>query len=142
MPEYINEVQINIKSGEDYTSQIIWRSDEDEPIPVTGPARMEIRDKDMNLLVYLDQDEEEQAENKGYIGLSKSSGTISLFIPKYVTFEMPTGTHFFDLFCNYDRVVDPLDNAPTWGNYHVRAPISGIVVVHPHITQNIPPHAT
>lgn len=140
MPEFNNEVQINVKRGEDYTSQIYWESDEGEPIPVTGPARMEIRDSGNNLIVHLD-DTEDVGPNQGYLALSTSSGVISIYIPKYVTEDMLAGRYNFDLFVNYERFTvwspDP-EQKPLWGDYHIRAVVSGTVFVHEAITEELP----
>ena len=103
---------------------------------------MEIRDADKNLLVHLDTTEE-VGDNQGYLALSTASGIISIYIPKHVTADIPTGRHFFDMFVNYERFLpgeystDPA-KMPQWGNYHIRAVVAGTVVVHDAITQELP----
>lgn len=143
MPEFSNEVQINLKCGEDYTAQIVWESDEGEPVPVVGPGRMEIRDADQNLLVHLD-DTTDVGDNQGYLSFSTASGVIGIYIPKGVTADMPPGRHFFDMYVNYERFTvwsDDPDNKPQWGDYHIRAVVSGTVVVHRAVTEDFPNYA-
>lgn len=140
MPEFNNEVRINIKAGEDYTAQIVWESDEGEPVPVVGPGRMEIRDGDKNLLVHLD-DTDDVGANQGYLSFSTTSGVIGIYIPKAVTEDIAPGLYFFDMFVNYERFTvwsyNPSEK-PQWGDYHVRAVVSGTVAVHPAVTEELP----
>jgi hypothetical protein len=140
MPEFSNEVQINIKAGEDYTAQITWESDEGEPVPVVGPGRMEIRNDAKALLVHL-EDTADISATQGYLSFSTASGVIGIYFPKAVTKTMPTGRHFFDMFVNYERFTvwsDDPQYKPQWGDYHIRAVVSGTVVVHPAITEELP----
>jgi len=116
MPEFSNEVQINIKAGEDYTAQITWESDEGEPVPVVGPGRMEIRNDAKALLVHL-EDTADISATQGYLSFSTASGVIGIYIPKAVTKTMPTGRHFFDMFVNYERFTvwsDDPQYKPQW----------------------------
>ena len=50
---------------------------------------------------------------------------------------LPVGSHVYDLFANYKRY-DTTPGTTTWGDYHVRNVISGMMVVHPAVTQDPP----
>lgn len=147
MPEYSNQVDLHVKVGADYTAQIYWLDDYDNPVPVVGPAKMEVRtnDEDRTLLLTCEDTQSTVGQTtQGQLSLSESSGVIEIYIPAGSTGQMPVGVHAYDLFANYRRY-ETNPNAPIngpgtalWGDYHVRNVVSGLMIVHPAITDDPP----
>lgn len=143
MAEYNNQVDLHVKQGADYTAQVYWVDDYDEPVPVTAPAKMEVRTNDENRTLLLTAENIEEIGGDttlGYLSVSATAGLIELYIPAAATELLPVGVHVYDLFANYKRY-DSIPGTTTWGDYHVRNVISGMMVVHPAVTTDTPRRA-
>lgn len=96
MPEL---VPMDVYQGEDWTSQIVWTDDFDEPLPVIAPCRMDIKDGTGNLLITLETPEEELPEGEiPSISLSTDIGLVQLHIEDSVTSAFVPGLYHYDLF--------------------------------------------
>ena len=140
MAEYNNQVDLHVKQSGAYTAQIYWFDDYDQPIPVVGPARMDVRtnDADKTLLLRCEDTEVITGDTaRGYLRLTEQAGVIEIYIPHTTTDEIPVGAHVYDLFVNYKRRGED-DSTPFGGEYHVRSVISGMMVVHPAVTDSPP----
>ena len=136
MTNHVNDVTLSINRGEDYTAEIKWIEDNREPIPVAGPARMEIRAPGGTLVATLDDSTSTapKAGVKGELLLSKLDGLILLFLSADATKGIPVGSYDYDLFCNVAMT------GGIFGNYHVRKAISGRATVSNNVTQGLPTH--
>lgn len=143
MTEYSNQVDLSVKAGEDYTCQMWWQDYYGEPIPVLQPLRMEIRtNDDQRSLVAYCEDSAVDAEDtlRGYLSVTSHIGLVEVYLPKGTTSQMQPGTHVYDLFAPYDRTVqgESQTTQPNWGSKHLRMVASGLVHVHPRVTQTLP----
>jgi hypothetical protein len=143
MAEYNNQVDLHVKQGADYTAQVFWVDDYDEPVPVTKPTKMEVRTNDTERTLILTCEDYDQIGGDttlGYLAVSETAGLIEIYIPSGATELLPVGVHVYDLFANYKRY-DTTPGTTTWGDYHVRNVISGMMVVHPAVTNDPPRRA-
>ena len=142
MPEFQNNIDLNVKAGADYTAQIFWWDDYDNPVPVIGPLRMDVRTMDdaRRLVITCADTAINYADNaRGYLSASDTSGLIEVFIPMWVTSRIEPGRYTYDLFANYRRTLDSDLRTPAWGQYHVRSVAAGTVTVYPNITEDPAP---
>jgi hypothetical protein len=96
MPEL---VPIEIYQGEDWTAQIVWTDDFDEPQQVIAPCRMDIKDNTGQLLVTLETPEEDLPEGEiPTISLSTDIGMVQLHLEDSVTAAFLPGLYKYDLF--------------------------------------------
>lgn len=140
MSEYNNQVDLHVKQGADYTAQVFWVDDYDSPVPVILPAKMEVRTNDPQRVLLLTCENSENIGGDttlGYLAVSEAAGLIEIYIPSGATAMIPVGVHVYDLFANYRRY-DSIPGTTTWGDYHVRNVISGMMVVHPAVTNDPP----
>lgn len=92
-------VPIDIWQGEDFSAQIIWTDDFDEPQQLIAPARMDIVDQTNQLLHSLATPETPPPEGTiASITLSENIGMIQLHIPYTVTQNFVPGDYHYDLF--------------------------------------------
>lgn len=112
-----------IDQGEDYSAQIVWTDDYDEPHNVVAPCRMDIKDSlGSTLLTLATPDEEPPPGVIPAIGLSSDIGMIQLHIPKEITSLMLSGEYHYDLFVSVD------DGAVYAGNQVSRLLYGGVTV--------------
>ena len=111
-------VSLEIVTGADWATQILWQDATANPVPFTDPV-MEIR-QDRNptslLLARLDT----TGTAAGTIKIV-SSGLMTLTLPASVTKNLPSGTAFWDLFL------------VTQSNQYARL-LFGSVAIKPHVT--------
>ncbi len=142
MPEYSNNIDLHVKAGADYTAQVFWWDDYDNPVPVVGPLSMEVRTNDANrslVITCADTAGSPVSTARGYLAASDTAGLIEIFIPSSVTERIAGGSYVYDLFANYRRTLDHSESTPLWGDYHLRAVASGAFVVHTNVTANPTP---
>lgn len=141
MPEHNNQVDLHVKKGSDYTVQIFWLDDYDEPVPVVQPARMDIRtaDEQRTLICRCEPGTITGDTSRGYLSTSEPAGLVTVYIPQHTTAAMPEGTYVYDLFANYRRYATSGEisgpGTADWGDYHVRMIAAGLCIVHPNVTE-------
>jgi hypothetical protein len=96
-------VPMELTQGEDYTAQIIWTDDYDEPQPVVAPCRLDIVGPGNQVMLTLQTPETALAEGEiPEIGLSTEIGLIQLHIPREQTKGLNVGAYSYDLFVTVD----------------------------------------
>ena len=96
-------VPIDIWQGEDFTAQIVWTDDFDEPLPVVAPCRMDIKDGSGQLLVTLETPASDLPPGDiPSITLSTDIGMIQLHLEDAVTAAFVPGQYHYDLFITVD----------------------------------------
>jgi hypothetical protein len=118
-------VPMEIDQGEDWTCQILWTDASGDPIAVTIPIRMDIKDQTQTV-VSLTTDSVPAGEIPE-VSYSAEVGLIQLHIPSEQTAAMPPGLYQYDLFCSVD------DGDVYAGNQQQRL-LAGQVVVNKRIT--------
>lgn len=96
-------VPIDIYQGEDFTAQIIWTDDQDEPQAITAPARLDIKNNTGALQLSLMTPITELPDGAiPQIGISSDIGLIQLHIEDSVTEAMVPGLYTYDFFVTAD----------------------------------------
>ena len=140
MAEYNNQVDLHVKQSGAYprrstgstttTSRSRWSA---RPgwtcVPTTRDKTLLLRCEDTEVIT--------GDTARGYLRLTEQAGVIEIYIPHTTTDEIPVGAHVYDLFVNYKRRGED-DSTPFGGEYHVRSVISGMMVVHPAVTDSPP----
>jgi hypothetical protein len=92
-------VPLEIDQGEDWTAQVVYTDDFDEPYNVVPPCRLDIKNSGGATQLSLLTPEEELPEGEiPAIGLSSEIGVIQLHIEDSVTKELVPGVYQYDLF--------------------------------------------
>lgn len=97
-----------IDQGEDWTAQIVWTDDYDEPMPVIHPCRMAIREASGRTMAELYTDPDIPDGDIPSISLSTETGLIQLHIPAEQTSYIPPGAYHYDLFVTLDSGGTPV----------------------------------
>lgn len=91
-----------IDQGEDWTVELIWTDNFDEPLPVTHPCRMTIKSKAGQTLAELYSDPDTPDGDIAPITLSTDTGTIQLYLPAEQTGAIPPGQYQYDMFVSME----------------------------------------
>ncbi len=91
-----------IKQGEDWTTEIIWTDNFDEPNPITHPCKLAIRSQAGQTIAELETDPDIPEGTVPTIAYSTASGLIQLHITEEMTAAMPAGQYWYDLFVTYE----------------------------------------
>jgi hypothetical protein len=118
-------VPMEIDQGEDWSCQILWTDAVGDPIPLSTPMRLDIKDQSQTV-VSLTTDAVPEGEIPE-ISYSTEIGLIQLHLPRAQTAAMPPGLYQYDLF------VGVSDGTAFAGNQHQRL-LYGQVVVNKRIT--------
>jgi len=123
-PNEILEIEIVI--GEDFAAQIFWTSEYGEPIPVSDPVLMDV--KDANGQIALRFNSVTAPETTARIDVAGYVGFFQLTAPREVTATLVPGRYAFDLFA---AVAD--GNGP-FANRQVKRVVDGYVLAVPRVT--------
>lgn len=91
-------VPIEIDQGEDFTAQIVWTDNYDEPQNLVDPARMEIKAPNGTIMYTLETNPSIPEGEIADITLSPTTGLIQLHIPHTATSAFVPGNYIYDLF--------------------------------------------
>lgn len=118
-------LEIEIVIGEDFAAQIFWTSEYGDPIPVSDPVLMDVKDANgqiaMRFNSVLDAEDSPRIDITGYIGF------FQLTAPRSVTSTLIPGKYRFDLFA---AVAEPAQPFP----FQVQQVVSGYVIATPRVT--------
>lgn len=90
---------LDIDQGEDWTTEIVWTDQYDEPVEVQHPCRLMIKASNGQVFVDLETDPEIPDGDVPGINISPSMGLIQLHIPSSQTSAMLSGIEYhYDLF--------------------------------------------
>ena len=96
-------VPIDIYQGEDYTAHIVCTDDQDEPLPIIAPCRMDIKDATGATLVTLETPADPLPPGEiATITISTDIGLVQLHIEDTVTSAFTPGQYHYDLFVTVD----------------------------------------
>jgi len=96
-------VPLDIYQGEDWTAQIVWTDDFDNPQNIVAPCRMDIKNSAGTTQISLMTPETELPEGEiPAIGLSSDLGLIQLHIEDTATAALVPGLYHYDLFVTVD----------------------------------------
>lgn len=96
-------VILEIYQGEDYTAQIVWTDDLDNPQNIVAPCRLDIKNQTGALQLSLATPTDPLPDGEiPQIGLSNDIGLIQLHIEDSVTAAMVPGQYHYDLFVTVD----------------------------------------
>jgi hypothetical protein len=122
-------VPMDIDQGEDWTSQIVYTDDSDQPYNVVPPCRLDIKNTTGATQLTLTTPEEEVPPGSiPEIGLSSEIGLIQLHIEDDVTKALLPGVYQYDLFVT-------VDDGNEYAGSQVQRLIRGEVTVNRRITQ-------
>jgi hypothetical protein len=121
-------VPMVIDQGEDWTADVVWTDNFDEPMPVRHPCRMDIRNTAGAIILTLETDTDPPPGTIPSIQLSGDIGLLQLHIDNAVTEALIPGRYLYDLFASSD------DGNVYAGNQITRL-LFGEVTVNKRITQ-------
>lgn len=121
-------VPLIIDQGEDWSAQIVWTDDFDEPYQIVHPARLDIKNTQGATQLSLETPETEVPEGSiPEISISPDIGLIQLHIEDTATAALKPGVYQYDLFVSVD------DGGEYAGEQRQRI-IAGTVTVNKRIT--------
>lgn len=120
-------LSITIDQGEDWTTDLIFTDDYNEPLAVVHPCRMDIKSQAGSLVLSLESDPDLPDGEIPTINISTGVGLLQLHVEDAVTAAMPPGEHYYDLFITIDN------GTSTSGPQRLR-PLNGKVTVNKRIT--------
>jgi hypothetical protein len=100
-------IEIWIDIGEDFAAQIYWTDSNGNAIPITSPARLEVRDSLGNRVLQFDAANSGSAATKAAILITGSEGLLQLSCPKALTKTLEPGRYLFDLFATNNSGFSP-----------------------------------
>jgi hypothetical protein len=99
-------VPLDITQGEDWTVEIVWTDEYNEPVEVSHPCRMDIKAATGQTFVTLETNPEIPDDAIPGINVSSSMGMLQLHIPRAQTAALLPGEYFYDLFVTTGNVGD------------------------------------
>lgn len=118
-------LEIEIAIGEDFACQIFWTSEYGDPIPVTDPVLMDVKDANGQIALRFssvaDPDTQARIVIAGYVGF------FQLTCPRAITQTLIPGKYVFDLFAAVTDSSSPFDR-------QVQQVVSGYVLATPRVT--------
>jgi hypothetical protein len=122
-------VPLEIDQGEDWTVQIVWTDDYDEPQKIIAPARMDIKNLQGAVQITLESPTEDVPTGTiPDIGISEEIGLIQLHIEDTATAALIPGVYQYDLFVTVN------DGDEYAGSQRQRI-LAGNVIVNKRITE-------
>lgn len=95
-------VPMVIYQGEDFTADIVWTDDLDEPMVVIHPCRMDVKTQQGQTIISLSSVPEPEEGTIPGINLSSEIGLLQLHIPSAQTAALVPGNYHYDLFATTD----------------------------------------
>ena len=122
-------VPLDIDQGEDWTAQLVYTDDFDEPYNVVAPCRLDIKNRQGSTQLSLTTPDVELPEGEiPEIGLSSEVGLIQLHIEDAVTAALKAGVYKYDLFVT-------VNDGNEYAGNQVQRLIQGEVTVNQRVTQ-------
>lgn len=120
-------VPMVIDQGEDFTTDIIWTDNFDEPVEVSDPCRLEIKDDSGATVFTLESDPDPDPGDIPGIAISSEIGLLQLHMDHFSTASMTPGFYQYDLFVTMDdgdMVAGPQVTRLLYGNVTVNKRIT------------------
>lgn len=117
-----------IDQGEDFSAQLVWTDEYDEPQQLTAPCRLDVKNVGGQTQFTLATPEEELPPGEiPQIGLSADIGLIQLHIERDVTAALMPGEYVYDLFVS-------VDDGDSYAGDQVQRILYGPVTVNKRVT--------
>lgn len=122
-------VPIIIDQGEDWTVQLIWTDNYDEPQNVLAPCRMDVKHTltGQTMFSLFTPTEELPPGEIPPISLSSEIGMIQLHVPRATTEALIPGQYHYDLFAS-------VDDGDVYAGNQVQRILYGSVIVNKRVT--------
>ena len=91
-------VPMVIYQGEDWTTQVVWTDEYDEPVIVVHPCRMDVKTQSGQTVLTLESVVEPEEGVVPGINLSSEIGLLQLHIPNAMSSALIPGNYHYDLF--------------------------------------------
>lgn len=95
-------VPLVIDQGEDWTTDIIWTDEHDEPVPLVHPCRLDVRSMGGQVAFTLETNPETPEGEIPGINVSTDIGLLQLHASHEVTAALAPGVYHYDLFVTCD----------------------------------------
>jgi hypothetical protein len=119
-------LELTFKQGEDVTWQLFWTDEYDEPIPVTEPVLMDVKDVNGQIVARFSTNNDPVTQ--AAIAVSGGVGYFQLTMPKELSRKFPPGGFYWDLFA---CVADSAEPFPA----QAAAVTGGIMTCERRVTQ-------
>ena len=119
-------VPMVIDQGEDWTTEIVWTDQYDEPLPVVHPCRMSIRSTAGQTVAELETDPSLPEGTVPSIAYSTETGLLQLHLPSTQTAAIPAGEYHYDLFVTLET--------DTYAGNQIARLLYGQVIVNKRVT--------
>lgn len=96
-------VPMEIDQGEDWTVDLIWTDEYDNPVPVVHPCRLDVKAPTGQTIISLSSDPDIPEEDIPPINISTATGILQLHIPAAVTENLNPGSYQYDLFATMEN---------------------------------------
>lgn len=96
MPEFVRQVEFEIVRGEDWSVQIFWTDEYDEPVPVSEPVLMDVKDSTGQIAMRFTTSTD--SESAPHVTMSGTLGFLQLTVPRSVTALLVPGRYVCDMF--------------------------------------------
>lgn|SRR5678815_842190 len=122
-------VPLEIDQGEDFTAQLVYTDDFDEPYHVVSPCRMDIKAKTGAVQLSLETPDSPLPDGViPEIALSDEIGMVQLHIEDSVTEALIPGVYQYDLFVT-------VDDGNEYAGAQIQRLVYGDVTVNKRVTQ-------
>jgi len=93
----MDDVVLDIVAGEDWSTQLIWTDEDGNPMPITDPVTMDVKDSRGQVAIHLTTGVGSPLTSAS-IGTVQAAGFAQLTIPRVLTATLTPGDYRFDLF--------------------------------------------
>lgn len=121
-------VPMDIDQGEDFTSDVVWTDDFNDPVLVKHPCRLDVKSRSGQVICTFETDPDIPDGEIPTIALSADIGLLQLHQTADVTAALTPGKYDYDLFASSD------DGDEYAGNQVTRL-IYGPCTVHKRVTE-------
>jgi len=103
----VEELEIELVQGEDFSAQIYWTDEDGNAMPCTTPGRLEVRDMYGAMLLQFASENAGSVATKAALVITGSDGIMQISAPRSVTTPLVPGRYLFDLFAVANNGVSP-----------------------------------
>lgn len=120
-------VPMIIDQGEDWTTEIVWTDNYEEPMNVISPCRLDIKNSTGATQLSLETNDALPAGETAEIAVSSDIGLIQLHIDHTVTAALLPGEYQYDLFVTVDDGSGAQINRLLYGSVTVNKRVTQMV---------------
>lgn len=120
------QVEITMVQAEDFAVQIFWTDDYNDPIPISDPVLMDVKDGNGQIAMRFLGSGDETTGPRAYI--NGPAGFIQLTAPKATTAKLRPGRYLFDLWASVADSAAPFDR-------QAQQVVSGFLLVESRVSK-------